>query len=90
MESDDGSSIPRRSAAGGGGGGQRLSSTQCHLASTVGHERDRAAPKCHCRAYAILYLSKTAKNPHRLFFGAPSSRVVCSTASSSYGLTSMR
>ncbi|MED6113930.1 hypothetical protein PIB30_075405 [Stylosanthes scabra] len=71
MKSDDGSSMSRRSTTGGGGGGQRSSSTQCDLASTVGHERDGATPKCHCRAYAVLYLSKTTKNPHRLFFGCP-------------------
>ncbi|MED6155413.1 hypothetical protein PIB30_004841 [Stylosanthes scabra] len=32
---------------------------------------DGVAPKCHCGVYAIPYLSKTAKNPYRLFFRCP-------------------
>ncbi|MED6107672.1 hypothetical protein PIB30_016291 [Stylosanthes scabra] len=37
----------------------------------IGNERDGAAPKCKCRVYAMLYLSKTSNNPNWLFFGYP-------------------
>ncbi|MED6218833.1 hypothetical protein PIB30_030276 [Stylosanthes scabra] len=67
MESDGGSSTSRQSA-GGGGGGQRSSSTQGFFTAKVGNERDRATLKYHCGVYAVLYLSKTSRNPDRLFF----------------------
>ncbi|MED6181742.1 hypothetical protein PIB30_022181 [Stylosanthes scabra] len=47
------------------------SSTPRFCAAMVGGEVDGAAPKCYCRAYAILYLSMTTRNPNRLFFGCP-------------------
>ncbi|MED6159607.1 hypothetical protein PIB30_043812 [Stylosanthes scabra] len=47
------------------------SSTAVFCAARVGGEVDGAAPKCYCRAYAILYLSMTMRNPNRLFFGCP-------------------
>ncbi|MED6159577.1 hypothetical protein PIB30_043524 [Stylosanthes scabra] len=70
MESDGGSSASRRS--GDGGRRERSSSkTQGFFSAKVGHERDRAAPKCHCGVYVVLCLSKTSKNPNRLFFRCP-------------------
>ncbi|MED6126843.1 hypothetical protein PIB30_082418 [Stylosanthes scabra] len=68
MESEGGSSASRRSA-GGGRGDRSSAETQGFFAAKVGHERDGAAPKCHCGVYAVLYLSKTSNNPNRLFFG---------------------
>ncbi|MED6113123.1 hypothetical protein PIB30_067960 [Stylosanthes scabra] len=68
MESDGGSSASRR--AGGRGRGERSSSsTQGFFAAKVGHER--AAPTCDCGVYVVLYLSKTANNPNKLFFECP-------------------
>ncbi|XP_057723664.1 uncharacterized protein At4g04775-like [Arachis stenosperma] len=32
---------------------------------------DGVAPKCFCGVYAILYKSRTASNPNRIFFGCP-------------------
>ncbi|MED6188237.1 hypothetical protein PIB30_084122, partial [Stylosanthes scabra] len=69
MESEGGSSAARRSA--GGGKGERSSSTQGFFVAKVGDERDGAARKCHCSVYAMLYLSRTANNPNKLFFGCP-------------------
>ncbi|MED6150808.1 hypothetical protein PIB30_076039 [Stylosanthes scabra] len=70
MDSEGGSSPTRRS--GGGRRGDRSSSeTQGLFAAKVGHERDGAAPMCHCGVYAVLYLSKTPNNLNRLFFGCP-------------------
>ncbi|MED6212171.1 hypothetical protein PIB30_080612 [Stylosanthes scabra] len=75
MESDDGSSALRRIA--GGGRDERSSSeTQGFFSAKVGHEKDGAAHKCHCGVYAVLYLSKTSKNPNKLFFGCPFFKVV--------------
>ncbi|RYQ99213.1 hypothetical protein Ahy_B07g087115 isoform A [Arachis hypogaea] len=34
-------------------------------------DRDGVAPKCFCGVYAILYKSRTASNPNRIFFGCP-------------------
>ncbi|MED6200782.1 hypothetical protein PIB30_088628 [Stylosanthes scabra] len=72
MESHGVSSGSRRSAEGGDPKLDRSSwSTQGVFAAKVGDDRDGVAPKCHCGVYAILYLSKTANNPNRLFFGCP-------------------
>ncbi|MED6208119.1 hypothetical protein PIB30_042144 [Stylosanthes scabra] len=50
MESDGNSSASRR--VGGGERDERSSSeTQCFFSAKVGHERDGAAPKCHCGVY---------------------------------------
>ncbi|MED6189109.1 hypothetical protein PIB30_092531 [Stylosanthes scabra] len=70
MKSEGGLSASMRSA-GGGRGDRSSAETQGFFAAKVGHERDRAAPKCHCGVYAVLYLSKTSTNPNRLFFGCP-------------------
>ncbi|MED6197865.1 hypothetical protein PIB30_060802 [Stylosanthes scabra] len=68
MENDGVSSGSRRS-----GSALRCdrssSSIQGFLTAKVVNERDGAASKCKCGAYAILYLSKTSNNPNRLFFG---------------------
>ncbi|MED6220918.1 hypothetical protein PIB30_049411 [Stylosanthes scabra] len=72
MESEGVCSGGRRSAGGGDGRSDRSSlSTQGVFVASVGDDRDGVAPKCHCGVYAILYLSKTAKNTDRLFFGCP-------------------
>ncbi|MED6157210.1 hypothetical protein PIB30_021203 [Stylosanthes scabra] len=34
-------------------------------------DRDGVVPKCKCGVYAVLYMSKTAHDPNRLFFGCP-------------------
>ncbi|MED6190153.1 hypothetical protein PIB30_102902 [Stylosanthes scabra] len=70
MENDGVSSGSQRSGS-GVRGERSSSSTQGFFAAKVGNERDGAAPKCRCGVYAILYLSKTSKNPNRLFFGCP-------------------
>ncbi|MED6206870.1 hypothetical protein PIB30_030640 [Stylosanthes scabra] len=70
MESNSDSSASRR--VGGGGRDEHSSSEmQGFFSAKVGHERDGAAPKCHCGVYAVLYFSKMSKNPNRLFFGCP-------------------
>ncbi|MED6176108.1 hypothetical protein PIB30_084732 [Stylosanthes scabra] len=74
MESD-GAASSQRCSSGGGGRSDRSSSTQGVYIPIVGEERDGVAPKCHCRVYATLYLSKTASKPNRLFFGCPFFRV---------------
>ncbi|MED6107310.1 hypothetical protein PIB30_012704 [Stylosanthes scabra] len=72
MESEGVCSGGRRSAGGGVGRSDRSSSsTQGVFAASVGDDINDVAPKCHCGVYAILYLSKTAKNPDRLFFECP-------------------
>ncbi|MED6160976.1 hypothetical protein PIB30_056333 [Stylosanthes scabra] len=72
MESQGISSGLRRSTDGGDGRSDRSSSsTQGVFLAKVGDNKDGVAPKCHCGVYAILYLSKTANNPNRLFFGCP-------------------
>ncbi|MED6191627.1 hypothetical protein PIB30_001905 [Stylosanthes scabra] len=72
MESEWVCSGGRRSAGGGGGRSDRSSSsTQGVFAASMGDDRYGVAPIYHCGVYAILYLSKTAKNPDRLFFGCP-------------------
>ncbi|MED6147011.1 hypothetical protein PIB30_040047 [Stylosanthes scabra] len=47
------------------------SSTHGVYLRKVGDNKDGVAPKCHYGVYATLYLSKTAHNPNRLFFGCP-------------------
>ncbi|MED6106934.1 hypothetical protein PIB30_009234 [Stylosanthes scabra] len=63
MENEGAATSSRRS--------ERSSSTQGVYVPTVGEDMDGVAPKCRCGVYAILYLSKTASNPNRLFFGCP-------------------
>ncbi|MED6105882.1 hypothetical protein PIB30_000010 [Stylosanthes scabra] len=70
MEMDGVSSGSRRCGS-GRNGECSSSSTQGFFVAKVENDRDGVAPKCHCHVYAILYLSKTAKNPNRLFFGCP-------------------
>ncbi|MED6180608.1 hypothetical protein PIB30_011644 [Stylosanthes scabra] len=70
MENDGVSSGSQRSGS-GVRAERSSSSTQGFFAGKVGNERDGAAPKCRCGVYAIVYLSKTSKNPNRLFFGYP-------------------
>ncbi|MED6136064.1 hypothetical protein PIB30_052482 [Stylosanthes scabra] len=70
MESDGCRSASRQSG-GSSAGAEQSSSTQGIFTAKVSKEWDGAAPKCHCRVYAVLYLSKTSKNPNRLFFGCP-------------------
>ncbi|MED6161123.1 hypothetical protein PIB30_057790 [Stylosanthes scabra] len=70
MESEGGLSASRRSV-GSGRGEWTSSETQGFFAAKVGNERDGVASKCHCRVYAILYLSRTVNNPNGLFFGCP-------------------
>ncbi|MED6109320.1 hypothetical protein PIB30_032315 [Stylosanthes scabra] len=70
MENDGVSSGSQRSGS-GVRAERSSSSTQGFFATKVGNKRDGAAPKCRCGVYAILYLSKTSKNPNRLFFGCP-------------------
>ncbi|XP_015962338.1 uncharacterized protein At4g04775-like [Arachis duranensis] len=36
-----------------------------------GCDRDGVAPKCFCGVYAILYKSRIASNPNRMFLGCP-------------------
>ncbi|RYR46179.1 hypothetical protein Ahy_A07g031936 [Arachis hypogaea] len=36
-----------------------------------GCDKDGVAPKCFCGVYAILYKSRTASNPNRMFLGCP-------------------
>ncbi|MED6180205.1 hypothetical protein PIB30_008063 [Stylosanthes scabra] len=64
MESNGGAGSSRRSD-------RSSSSTQGVYLPRPGEERDVVAPKCRCGVYAILYLSRTEKNPNRLFFGCP-------------------
>ncbi|MED6156044.1 hypothetical protein PIB30_010965 [Stylosanthes scabra] len=72
MESEGMSSGPRGSADGVQGRSERSSSsTQGVFLSKGVKDRDGVAPKCHCGVYAVLYMSKTANNPNRLFFGCP-------------------
>ncbi|MED6113278.1 hypothetical protein PIB30_069324, partial [Stylosanthes scabra] len=72
MESQGMSSGSRRCAGGGDGWSEKSSSsTQGAFQTNAGDKKDRVAPKCHCGVHAILYLSKTANNPNRLFFGCP-------------------
>ncbi|MED6121287.1 hypothetical protein PIB30_028661 [Stylosanthes scabra] len=70
MDNDGGSSASRR-VSGGERRERSSSSTQGFFSAEVGHERDGATPKFHCGVYAVLYLSKKANNPNRLFFGCP-------------------
>ncbi|MED6220607.1 hypothetical protein PIB30_046369 [Stylosanthes scabra] len=69
MESEGVSSGSARSAS--GGRSRRSSLTQGVYAAKVGDDKDGANPKCMCGVYAVLYMSKTANNPNRLFFGCP-------------------
>ncbi|MED6200164.1 hypothetical protein PIB30_082479 [Stylosanthes scabra] len=69
MESEGVSPGSARSAS--GGRSRRSSSTQGVYAAKVGDDKDGANPKCMCGVYSILYMSKTANNPNRLFFGCP-------------------
>ncbi|MED6153591.1 hypothetical protein PIB30_103585 [Stylosanthes scabra] len=72
MESQGVSSGSRRTAGGGDGRSDRSSSsTQGVFIAKVGDDKDGVVLKCHCGVFAILYLSKTASNPNRLFFGCP-------------------
>ncbi|MED6180558.1 hypothetical protein PIB30_011321 [Stylosanthes scabra] len=70
METGGGSSASRRSS-GDAAAERSSSSTQGFFVAKVGNERDGAAPTCRCGVYVVLYLSKTANNPNRLFFGCP-------------------
>ncbi|MED6208525.1 hypothetical protein PIB30_045925 [Stylosanthes scabra] len=67
MKSDKISSRSRPSA--GGGRSERSSSTQGVFAAKVRDDSDGANPKCKCGVYDILYLSRTATNSNKLFFG---------------------
>ncbi|RYR28563.1 hypothetical protein Ahy_B01g052704 isoform B [Arachis hypogaea] len=58
MTSEGGSSCTRP------GGG-----SSCAVAG--GCDRDGITPKCFCGVYAILYKSRTATNPNRIFLGCP-------------------
>ncbi|MED6123688.1 hypothetical protein PIB30_051507, partial [Stylosanthes scabra] len=72
MESEGMSSGPRGSAGGVGRRSERSSSSTQGVFLPKGVEdRDGLAPKCHCGVYAVLYMSKTANNPNRLFCGCP-------------------
>ncbi|QHO56727.1 uncharacterized protein DS421_3g76170 [Arachis hypogaea] len=56
--------------------GVSSSTRRVPLPSTIkcmeaGEEKDEIAPTCKCGGYAILYKSRTATNPNRLFFGCP-------------------
>ncbi|MED6190183.1 hypothetical protein PIB30_103198, partial [Stylosanthes scabra] len=70
MESD-GAASSRRPSGGGGVRSEHLSSTQGVYVPRVGEDREGVAPKCHCRVYAIPYLSRIESNPNRMFFGCP-------------------
>ncbi|MED6171632.1 hypothetical protein PIB30_042457 [Stylosanthes scabra] len=68
----EGVSSGSRCSGSGRRGKRSSSSAQCFFASKVReNEIDGVAPKCNCGVYAVLYLSKTTKNPNRLFFGCP-------------------
>ncbi|MED6203336.1 hypothetical protein PIB30_114541, partial [Stylosanthes scabra] len=67
----DGVSSGSRRSGSGRRGERSSASTQGFFDAKVGNERDGAASKCNCGVYAVLYLSKTANNPNRLFFGCP-------------------
>ncbi|MED6111343.1 hypothetical protein PIB30_051494 [Stylosanthes scabra] len=69
MESEGVFSGSARSVS--GGRSRRSSSTQGVYAAKVGDDKDGANSKCMCGVYAVLYMSKTANNPNRLFFGCP-------------------
>ncbi|MED6118989.1 hypothetical protein PIB30_007879 [Stylosanthes scabra] len=70
MESDRVSSGSRGSSGGAVGRSERSSSsTQGVFLPNGVEDRDGVAPKCHCEVYVVLYMSKTTKNPNRLFFG---------------------
>ncbi|MED6212031.1 hypothetical protein PIB30_079260 [Stylosanthes scabra] len=69
MESEGVSLGSKRSV--GSGKSERSSSTRGVFAAKVREGRYGAAPTCHFGVYVILYLSKTANNRNRLFFGFP-------------------
>ncbi|MED6145106.1 hypothetical protein PIB30_021915 [Stylosanthes scabra] len=73
MNRDGVSSGSRRSAGGVGGRLERSSSSTqgVFMPNGVEEDRDGVAPKCRCRVYTVLYMSRTANNPNRLFFGCP-------------------
>ncbi|MED6163690.1 hypothetical protein PIB30_082471 [Stylosanthes scabra] len=73
MNCEGASSGSRRSAGGVGGRSERSSSSTqgVFMPNGVDEDRDGVAPKCCCGVYAVLYMSKTANNPNRLFFGCP-------------------
>ncbi|MED6198828.1 hypothetical protein PIB30_070179, partial [Stylosanthes scabra] len=72
MESEGVSSGSRGSAGGLACRSERSSSATHGVFLLKGVEdRDGVAPKCHCGVYVVLYMSKTANNPNRLFFGCP-------------------
>ncbi|RYR38023.1 hypothetical protein Ahy_A09g042966 [Arachis hypogaea] len=37
----------------------------------AGDLKDGVAPRCFCRVYAIMYMSRTISNPKRIFLGCP-------------------
>ncbi|MED6198735.1 hypothetical protein PIB30_069384 [Stylosanthes scabra] len=49
--------------------GDRIGLRHQRMPNGVDEDRDGVAPKCRCGVYAVLYVSKTAKDPYRLFFG---------------------
>ncbi|MED6200581.1 hypothetical protein PIB30_086627 [Stylosanthes scabra] len=77
MHSEGVSSVLKRIVGGVSGRMERSSlSTQGVFVPNGVEDRDGVAPKCHCRVYAILYMSRTTNNPNRLFFGCRSSRML--------------
>ncbi|MED6161124.1 hypothetical protein PIB30_057791 [Stylosanthes scabra] len=69
MESEGGCSRSKNSI--GGCASENTGSSYAPLDSKCRDDRDGVAPKCHCGVYAILYRSRTRKNPNRLFLGCP-------------------
>ncbi|MED6157100.1 hypothetical protein PIB30_020256 [Stylosanthes scabra] len=69
MESEGGCSRSKNSV--GGCASENTGSSYASLDSKCRDDRDGVAPKCHCGGYAILYRSRTRKNPNRLFLGCP-------------------
>ncbi|MED6215734.1 hypothetical protein PIB30_000739 [Stylosanthes scabra] len=71
MNSEGVSSVSRRSVEGVGGRLERSSSSTqgVFMPKGIDEDMDCVAPKCHCGVYIMLYMSKTANKPNRLFFG---------------------
>ncbi|MED6202253.1 hypothetical protein PIB30_103475 [Stylosanthes scabra] len=71
------SSRERWSSSNRGGGGNddgwsaALGSSRSAGVGALKKRSKFVAPKCNCRAFAILFMSSTLGNPNRIFYGCP-------------------